>query len=100
MRKAVIDKVNSGPRAAQLFFKFAYDYKLKQIQQGYDTPLLNRYMDSSFDESVRSLKMINISFYLQWSLPHITLRGEIFAIRQHDLQKFNLVDKKVKLPVS
>lgn len=65
MRKAVIDKVNSGPRAAQLFFKFAYDYKLKQIQQGYDTPLLNRVLFNK----VRGILGGCLSFMLSGGAP-------------------------------
>jgi len=44
MRKAVLDKIKAGPRHTQLLFQFAYDYKLKQIRQGYDTPLLNKFV--------------------------------------------------------
>jgi len=43
MRKAVLDKVAAGSPIAQALFSFAYDYKLKFIRKGYDTPLLNRY---------------------------------------------------------
>lgn len=42
MRKVVLDKVSTGPPLLQAFFKFAYDYKLRQIRNGYDTPVLNR----------------------------------------------------------
>lgn len=42
MRKAVLDKVSAGSPFAQALFNFAFDYKLKLIKKGYDTPLLNR----------------------------------------------------------
>ena len=42
IRQGVLDKVKEGPRLLQLFFAFAYNYKLQQVKQGYDTPLLNR----------------------------------------------------------
>ncbi|XP_002163162.2 long-chain-fatty-acid--CoA ligase 4 isoform X1 [Hydra vulgaris] len=42
IRTAVMDKIKSGPRTTYLLFHFAYQYKLKQVRKGYDTPLLNR----------------------------------------------------------
>lgn len=40
--KAVWDKVNSGGVVGRAIFQFAYNYKLRQIENGYDTPLLNK----------------------------------------------------------
>lgn len=42
IRQNVMEKVREGPRLLQLFFTFAYSYKLKQLKLGYDTPLLNK----------------------------------------------------------
>lgn len=42
IRVNVMDKVKEGPRLLQLFFQFAYNYKLQQIKRGYDAPLLNK----------------------------------------------------------
>lgn len=42
MRKAVLDKVATGSPLAQALFKFAFEYKLKLVRKGYDTPILNR----------------------------------------------------------
>ena len=42
IRQNVMEKVKDGPRLIQLFFTFAYNYKLAQIKRGYDAPLLNR----------------------------------------------------------
>jgi len=44
IRQNVMEKVKEGPRLIQLFFTFAYNYKLAQIKRGYDAPLLNRYV--------------------------------------------------------
>ncbi|XP_076436077.1 long-chain-fatty-acid--CoA ligase 4-like isoform X2 [Babylonia areolata] len=40
--KAVWDKVNSGGVVGRAVFLFSYNYKLRQIENGYDTPLLNK----------------------------------------------------------
>lgn len=42
IRQNVMEKVKEGPRLLQLFFTFAYSYKMKQLKLGYDTPLLNK----------------------------------------------------------
>ena len=42
--KGVWDKVNSGGAVGQALFQFAYNYKLRQIEKGYDTPFLNKYV--------------------------------------------------------
>ena len=42
IRQGVMEKVKEGPRLLQLFFTFAYSYKLKQLKLGFDTPLLNK----------------------------------------------------------
>ena len=42
IRQNVMEKVKQGPRLLQLFFSFAYSYKMKQLKLGYDTPLLNK----------------------------------------------------------
>ena len=42
LRQNVMEKVKEGPRLLQLFFTFAYSYKMKQLRMGYDTPLLNK----------------------------------------------------------
>ncbi|XP_038049964.1 long-chain-fatty-acid--CoA ligase 4-like [Patiria miniata] len=39
--KGVMDKVNSGSPLQRALFKFAYDYKLRHIEQGFDTPIFN-----------------------------------------------------------
>lgn len=44
IRHNVMEKVKEGPRLLQVFFSFAYSYKLKQLKLGYDTPLLNKYV--------------------------------------------------------
>ncbi|ESP04960.1 hypothetical protein LOTGIDRAFT_205986 [Lottia gigantea] len=44
--KGVWDKVNSGGAFSEAFFKFAYDYKKKQLENGYDTPILNKLLFS------------------------------------------------------
>ncbi|EDO29879.1 predicted protein [Nematostella vectensis] len=44
IRQNVMEKVKDGPRLLQLFFTFAYNYKLQQIKRGYDAPLLNRFI--------------------------------------------------------
>ncbi|RMX48628.1 hypothetical protein pdam_00007999 [Pocillopora damicornis] len=46
IRQNVMEKVKEGPRLLQLFFSFAYSYKLKQLKLGYDTPILNRFFFS------------------------------------------------------
>lgn len=43
IRHNVLDKVKEQPWLRRLLFKFCYDYKLEQVKQGYDTPLINRY---------------------------------------------------------
>ncbi|XP_070213308.1 fatty acid CoA ligase Acsl3-like isoform X2 [Littorina saxatilis] len=40
--KGVWDKVNSGGVVGKAVFQFSYNYKLRQIENGYDTPLLNK----------------------------------------------------------
>ncbi|XP_048247393.1 fatty acid CoA ligase Acsl3-like isoform X1 [Haliotis rufescens] len=40
--KGVWDKVNGGGKFGQALFSFAYEYKRKQLENGYDTPLLNK----------------------------------------------------------
>ena len=42
IRQNVMEKVKEGPRLLQLFFTFAYSYKVKQLRTGYDTPVLNK----------------------------------------------------------
>ena len=42
IRQNVMEKFKEGPRLLQLFFSFAYSYKLKQLKLSYDTPILNR----------------------------------------------------------
>ncbi|KAK3698543.1 hypothetical protein QZH41_014469 [Actinostola sp. cb2023] len=44
IRQNVMEKIKDGPRLIQLFFTFAYNYKLAQIKRGYDAPLLNRFI--------------------------------------------------------
>lgn len=44
IRHNVMEKIKEGPRLLQVFFSFAYSYKLKQLKLGYDTPLLNKYV--------------------------------------------------------
>ncbi|KAK7456556.1 hypothetical protein BaRGS_00039334 [Batillaria attramentaria] len=39
--KNVWEKVNSGGAVNQALFRFAYDYKMRMIERGYDTPLLD-----------------------------------------------------------
>ncbi|KAK2573758.1 Long-chain-fatty-acid--CoA ligase 4 [Acropora cervicornis] len=46
IRHNVMEKVKEGPRLLQVFFSFAYSYKLKQLKLGYDTPLLNKFIFS------------------------------------------------------
>ena len=43
IHRNVLDKVKEGPWLTKLLFKFCYNYKLEQIKEGYDTPLINRY---------------------------------------------------------
>ena len=40
--KGVWDKVNSGGLVGQVLFQFAYKYKLAQIEEGFNTPFLNK----------------------------------------------------------
>lgn len=40
--KGVWEKVNEGGPVSRAVFQFAYDYKLRQIENGYDTPLLDK----------------------------------------------------------
>ena len=40
--KGVWEKVNGGGALGKALFNFAYDYKKRKIQSGYDTPFLNR----------------------------------------------------------
>lgn len=44
IRHNVLDKVKEQPWIRRLLFKFCYDYKLEQVKQGYDTPLINRFI--------------------------------------------------------
>lgn len=46
IRQNVMEKLKEGPRLLQLFFTFAYSYKMKQLKLGYDTPLLNKFIFS------------------------------------------------------
>jgi len=41
IRKGVLDNVNNMNPIAKGFFNFAYEYKLKQVRLGRDTPILN-----------------------------------------------------------
>ena len=43
IRHNVLDKVKEGSWFKRLLFKFCYSYKVEQVKQGYDTPLINRY---------------------------------------------------------
>ncbi|XP_071798454.1 long-chain-fatty-acid--CoA ligase 4-like isoform X2 [Asterias amurensis] len=40
--KGVLDKVNSGSAIQRALFKFALDYKMKHVAQGFDTPIFNK----------------------------------------------------------
>ncbi|XP_025080298.1 long-chain-fatty-acid--CoA ligase 4-like isoform X2 [Pomacea canaliculata] len=40
--KGVWEKVNSGGPVSRAVFQFAYNYKRRQLDRGYDTPLLNK----------------------------------------------------------
>ncbi|PIK55781.1 putative long-chain-fatty-acid--CoA ligase 4-like, partial [Apostichopus japonicus] len=40
--KGVMDKVKEGSVAKRILFYFAYDYKLRQLSRGFETPILNR----------------------------------------------------------
>lgn len=40
--KGVWDKVNDSGPLGKALFKFAYDYKMKKIEAGYSTPILNK----------------------------------------------------------
>ena len=42
MRKAVMQNVNEMSAARKTAFNWAYDYKLKQVERGYGTPVLDR----------------------------------------------------------
>lgn len=42
IRHNVLDKVNEGSWFKRLLFKFSYNYKVDQVKQGYDTPIINR----------------------------------------------------------
>ena len=45
--KGVWDKVNSGGLVGQVLFQFAYKYKLARIEEGFDTPFLNKWVTAS-----------------------------------------------------
>ena len=42
MRKAVMQNVNEMSSLRRNVFSWAYEYKLRQVERGYDTPFLNR----------------------------------------------------------
>lgn len=42
--KGVMDKVKEGSMMKRLLFHFAYNYKLRQLSYGFETPILNRYV--------------------------------------------------------
>lgn len=44
--KAVWDKVKSGSPFSRALFQFAYDYKLRSLEKGYDTPVFNKILFS------------------------------------------------------
>lgn len=41
--KAVIDKVDRSPPIMRALFEFVFELKRSKIEDGYDTPFLNRY---------------------------------------------------------
>lgn len=45
IRKNVLDKVKEGPVFLKLLFHFAYNYKLLHLKHGFDTPILNRFVN-------------------------------------------------------
>ena len=40
--KAVWEKVNDGGPITKALFTFAYEYKLRCMERGYDTPIFNQ----------------------------------------------------------
>ena len=40
--KNVWEKINEGGSFQKALFTFAYNYKKKQLERGFDTPLLNK----------------------------------------------------------
>lgn len=63
--KAVWEKVSEGGNFSKALFKFAYDYKLKRIENGYDTPLFNRFVF----RKTRSLLGGRVRFMLSGGAP-------------------------------
>jgi len=43
MRKAVLQNIDEMGGLKKKVFLAAYGYKLRQIERGFDTPILNRY---------------------------------------------------------
>jgi long-chain acyl-CoA synthetase len=44
--KAVYEKVSEGGKFQRALFNFAYEYKRKKYEAGYETPLIDRYFAS------------------------------------------------------
>lgn len=40
--KAVYEKVSEGGKFQRALFNYAYEYKRKKYEAGYDTPLINK----------------------------------------------------------
>ena len=44
MRKAVMQNIKEQSSTMQKVFNWAYNYKLKCVEQGTDTPILNKFV--------------------------------------------------------
>ncbi|KAL5004434.1 hypothetical protein ScPMuIL_017890 [Solemya velum] len=63
--KGVWEKVNNGGMLSRILFQFAYDYKCKHLEKGYDTPLLNKILF----QKIRELMGGNIRMMLCGGAP-------------------------------
>lgn len=50
--KGVMDKVKEGSALKRLLFNFAYNYKLRQLDQGFETPFFNKLVFSKLKQSL------------------------------------------------
>ena len=48
MRKAVMQNIKEQSSTMQKVFNWAYNYKLKCVEQGTDTPILNKFVEKIY----------------------------------------------------
>lgn len=68
--KGINDKVNSQAPLQKAIFKFAYDYKKIWTQRGYETPLLDKYVNCL---EFASMAYVRLLYFINW-IPYVFCR--------------------------